>query len=209
MSFNCSNCGAEIQYQQPHCLACGMPLDWSNTPDPAQSYNMQQAPEVATQAQYYQTQPYQQTASPGYGQFYTDNAPVLRNWKPSVWASILGIVLSSGSSSYSGGAQVIQADRANLIILAIIPIIIFTLIAIWGLIHTLVVYPSLFGPNPKMRSNAAISFVNCFLGGIIFGLLFNHNLSQGTKGVSNVVLAVFCGLGIVLGILSIPLMLSL
>ncbi|MDR2538856.1 MAG: hypothetical protein LBC43_04385 [Bifidobacteriaceae bacterium] len=55
--------------------------------------------------------------------------------------------------------------------------------------YALVVYPSLFSDNPKLRDNGRISLLNGLLGGLIFGLLFNHNLTRGQKGISYIIYA--------------------
>lgn len=59
-----------------------------------------------------------------------------------------------------------------------------------GVLYALLCYPKYFegdgftGGNPRL-----VSFLNTLLGGF-FGLLWNHNLTNGKKGVSHIVYAV-------------------
>ncbi|MDO4503044.1 MAG: zinc ribbon domain-containing protein [Coriobacteriia bacterium] len=57
------------------------------------------------------------------------------------------------------------------------------------LYYSLLIYPTLFGSAAKITSNKAVSFCNFFLGGIIFGLLWNHNLTRKERGISYMIAA--------------------
>lgn len=220
MSFTCSNCGAEIQYQQPSCLNCGCPFDWSTTLPPQEPYG-QQPPAAAQQVQYAQpigqqqlnqTQaPYyqgQQNVQSGYAYAGASSAPLLQTWQVSIGATIAGIIVSSGFSGSSSIIENYQGNLANLIALSCVILVITLVITAFSLVYALVFYPSFFGPNPKLRSNTAISFLNGFTGGIIFGLIWNYNLSQKKKGVSYIVATVFAGIGILSGIAGLVALLS-
>ena len=58
------------------------------------------------------------------------------------------------------------------------------------IVYALVIYPSFFGAEPKAKSSFAISLLNFFFGGPLFGALWNHNITKRSKGISNVVIAV-------------------
>ncbi len=117
----------------------------------------------------------------------------LENWKTNTGFTILGLVVWPVIGGILGSDMVI--DNAPIGVL--ICIIVLSLgILVGGLIYAAAVYPSLFTDKPKAQSAKVISFTNGFFGGIIFGLLWNSNLTIKTKGVSNVVFIVFQCLGI-------------
>lgn len=76
-------------------------------------------------------------------------------------------------------------------------------------LYALVVYPSLFGLRPKIKSPAAVSFLNCAAGGVVFGPIWNGSLTKGRKGMSNVVFAVLMGMLVVAWALMFGLALSM
>ncbi|MEY8562122.1 hypothetical protein AALA21_03575 [Eggerthellaceae bacterium 3-80] len=133
--------------------------------------------------------------------------PALENWKTSVLFSILGLV-------------------ASLILIGILTVVIRLLIELYlgdtatllrntpyalscastftAFIYNVVVivyaaafYSSYFKQNPRLVSSKAISFLNLFFGGVIFGCLWNHNLTRSKiaktplKGASATVLIVY------------------
>lgn len=51
-------------------------------------------------------------------------------------------------------------------------------------------YPSLFTSNPQARSSGAVSFLNAFFGGLVFGAWWNMCLTERRKGVSHYVFVV-------------------
>ena len=55
--------------------------------------------------------------------------------------------------------------------------------------YILKVYPTLFTDQPMTTSSAMVSFLNLAVGGIIFGCLWNHNLTLGRPGKSPTVFA--------------------
>lgn len=57
------------------------------------------------------------------------------------------------------------------------------------LYYSLLIYPTLFSKHPKITSNKAVSFCNLMFGGIIFGLLWNHNLTRKERGISYMIAA--------------------
>jgi hypothetical protein len=97
---------------------------------------------------------------------------LLDTWKTSVGFTILGIICKH--------------------MLARIPYVgILFLITgfVIGIIYDLVIYPSYFTSSPITKSNKGISFLNGLFGGIIFGSIFNGNLTNKRKGYSNIVQA--------------------
>jgi hypothetical protein len=62
------------------------------------------------------------------------------------------------------------------------------------IIYALRVYPSYFTDKPVFKSNKVISFANFTFGAVIFGILWNTNLTAKKKGVSYIVSAVGSGL---------------
>lgn len=63
------------------------------------------------------------------------------------------------------------------------------------IVYALMFYPSLFTADPKARSNAVVAFLNFAVGNIIFGALWNSNLTKRSKGKSHIVFSVLVGLG--------------
>jgi len=62
-----------------------------------------------------------------------------------------------------------------------------------AIIYAAVIYPSLFTENPKAQSPEKISFVNGLFGGLLFGLIWNRNLTKGKKGISYIIF-IICGI---------------
>jgi hypothetical protein len=60
--------------------------------------------------------------------------------------------------------------------------------------YALKLYPSYFSEKPPLRSSKLISFANFMFGGLVFGLLWNGNLTKKTKGISYKVQAWLSGL---------------
>ena len=136
-----------------------------------------------------------------------ENLPAVKNWKTSILFSILGYVLgklflgtalvvvmmlpaefflasTGGSTSSTAVSQFIR-----------IPLVIILLIL--ELLYAIGFYRSYFTKSPWLKSSKAISFCNLMFGGIIFGCLWNHNLtlSQQTQsrmmGISYKVFSAF------------------
>jgi len=123
-----------------------------------------------------------------------DKTPFLQNWDAPVAPAILGLL------SVSTFVDVISTPRSyngsfdGLLSFVLVAVAILIAVTIWGLIHSIIVYPSLFEEKPKMKSGAAVSFINCLLGGVVFGLLWNNNLSKGKIGISFKVYSVLISL---------------
>lgn len=101
--------------------------------------------------------------------------PLLDSWKTSVGMFILGLVCSYGIAALAElwGTEALFCAA---------------LLFVGGIIYwTLGGYPSLFTARPDVRSRGAVSFLNAFFGGIVFGALWNTCLTKRKKGVSQYV----------------------
>ncbi|MCL2529452.1 MAG: hypothetical protein FWE41_03875 [Coriobacteriia bacterium] len=157
---------------------------------------------IPPQLPYEPTQPYGQPVFASPLPAHEIDAPFLRLWKLSIGAAIGGLVTGSFFSnlissvpealSFSSIEQLVAVGTVLMIIA-----LVFVVISIY---YALAIYPSLFGPAPKMQSSAAASFLNCFFGGIIFGLLWNYNIGKGKIGISYKVYAITGVIAIVLAI---------
>lgn len=134
-----------------------------------------------------------------------EGLPAIRNWKTSVCFSVLGflsiivpclvitIPMVMGVELYLGKAT------------SFLPYPVSTLVAplsgaVWAvlcIVYAQVFYPSYFREKPFLKSRRVISFANLLFGGIIFGCLWNSNLTRSKilekpeKGSSYNVLAIF------------------
>lgn len=108
--------------------------------------------------------------------------PVLTWWETNGGMTFLGIV-----ATWVGNIAI----RGNHSVVFICCICIHVAI-IW---YASTVYPSFFTEKPVISNRNAVSFLNGALGGVIFGPLWNSNLTNGKPGISNrvaiVVYAVF------------------
>lgn len=117
-----------------------------------------------------------------------DNA-FLAVWKTSVGASIGGVIVSMLVGQAGETIGEVATSVEVLLVITCIAIAYPAASLYWALGY----YPRLFGENPPKPSSEAVSFGNCFFGGIIFGPIWNSNLTKREKGVSNVVYAVLLG----------------
>jgi cation transport ATPase len=117
--------------------------------------------------------------------------PVLDNWKTSIGATIgglLSLLVCRVLLSTPGVLEMLfySFGYASIILFFLIAIC----LDIFGIYYALTIYPSLFANTPKMKSNELIAFLNAFLGGPIFGLIWNYNLTNRHRGISNNIFAV-------------------
>jgi hypothetical protein len=109
-----------------------------------------------------------------------DKKPVLDNWKTNIGAFIGGLL----SITLVNNVPTLQEWWM------------FDLVIIVGLniglttYYALGIYPSLFSAHPKLKSKGAISFLNGVCGYIVFGCIWNSNLTKRNKGISHIVWAV-------------------
>ena len=157
--------------------------------------------------------------------------PVIARWKTSIGFSILGIIcgfvlfavigaitqliivkyLGNGAAHLTGHSN----GTVSITNLAGAPTAIICLILM--IVYAAVFYPSYFQAKPRLKSNKAISFANLLFGGIIFGCLWNGNLTKSraqgraNAGSSGKVAIVLFAITIVFGLwsfctTSLPLM---
>jgi len=123
------------------------------------------------------------------------STPALETWKTSILFSALGLLcpaLAVGALFLIFHYLFIAASPEALsvvrpILSVLIPILALAYIVLL-LSYPSKVYPSYFSEKPRLRSARQISFLNCFVGGLVFGLLWNRNLTRCEKGISNYVL---------------------
>lgn len=122
-------------------------------------------------------------------------APLLNNWQTNVLFSILGILATAAINGFAG-ASVDANGNSNPMVgfLALIYVV-------FCIVYAVKIYPSFFSDKPMIDSSEAISFLNCFVGGLIFGLIWNHNLTRREKGVAHIVFVVLIGASFVLAFL--------
>ena len=168
--MKCEYCGEEMKDTVKFCPNCGAPA-----PKAAP------AAEPATQPV---TQATPAAAAP------TVNATMVNNqgvtgWKTDVAMSVLGGVVLA---ILAGGGNLINTTVDSGLM---------CLLAAAGLVYALVVYPKFFEPEGFAgKSSQLFSFLNIFLGGIIFGCIWNHNLTTNNKGISYIVFTVLTALAL-------------
>lgn len=143
-----------------------------------------------------------------------NNLPALKNWKTSVGFSILGLIASKAfqmilmvifsvcigfyAELFTGNEAITMGFVALSNALAIITISIFAIAYIY------IFYFSYFKTNPQITSSKVISFFNFFFGGVIFGALWNSNLTRSRiiekedKGVSYIYATILFSLVIII-----------
>lgn len=115
-------------------------------------------------------------------------APLLDVWQTSAGASILGVALFIfviEFENYVPASWLLFTSGVRMVYM------------IFQLVYALVFYGSYFSLKPKARSSKAVSFLNCAVGGPVFGPLWNSNLTKKTRGFSNIVFAILEALLIV------------
>lgn len=193
----CENCGCDYARSRPACPECGTP-------------------------------------APGYEKWATDGewtppapveggemAPVLASWRTSVGWSIAGLLaggylvalacmavaalLGAGLTAILLGAGAPLAQASPLIQFALCFGLLTGVLEYAVMIaYAALFYPSYFTDRPRLHSPAVISFANCAFGGLIFGLLWNSNLTKRVKGVSAKVCAALYAVSLALFIVATP-----
>ncbi len=132
-----------------------------------------------------------------------DDMTVVKHWNPSRSSAAIGVVcslvfpavimlLAASLFAVVFGAGP-NAQGAGLFVGAIVETILVIL-------YASVFYPSYFTSNPMLRRSDDVSFANCFMGGIVFGLLWNENIrtsmlvKRPEKGASYIVAIVLGGI---------------
>ena len=209
MSKFCTGCGASLPDNAKFCTECGKPVESPVYEEPV-SYGESEAERVA--ASYGEARPSSETGAGAYGadpvsspsgaapnytyaQATTYPSQPLApygtpGWKTNVGFSVLGAV----------GIFLVTALTNNL---APVPALLVSLVfAVAGIAYAMAVYPKFFEPTGfEGKDSRLVSFLNLFFGGIIFGCIWNANLTNGKKGVSYIVFTVLEALAL-LGSLS-------
>lgn len=218
--MNCGNCRAPITYQDKHCGQCGREIDWNSFSSPGFPLNQaQEYRDAKAEKQFigYSSPPhFQQQTNENHSiasaNVLPNKVPILFDtWKTSVGLSILGLMFASGAGSAFGNALggllvkiVVEPSVYEIAMAACF----FSILFLLPIIYALVIYPSYFEEKPILKSRHAISFWNCFFGGLIFGLLWNGSLTKRDKGASQYVFSLMSVFVLVLSIFSISSELS-
>lgn len=189
----CDYCNSKVETDANFCPNCGAPLPALE----AEPVVVPPAPTFSPTGYNTVTGGYEPVATEPTNTYYGSKPGILGSWKTSVGASVVGCLCSflcNSSLEVSSGATSTTA-----LIGALLIAIVF---AVAGGVYALVFYPKYFQGEPRQVSSATVSFLNLFFGGIIFGCLWNHNLTRGERGISNIVFVVILGLSIILAILA-------
>lgn len=108
----------------------------------------------------------------------------LNNWKTSIGASIGGALVGYAINSLIN----LMANEESTALLGLFLWIVYIALC---LLYAAYFYNSLFKPNSKNHSSTAVSFCNLLFGGIVFGCIWNSNLTKKKRGISYIVFIVF------------------
>jgi hypothetical protein len=177
----CKSCGGIIQADSTFCPTCGNAIIAEGSPSQEENRYSVPSPTPLNVVSFASPTGAAAFAAPAPARF-----PALEQWKTSVGMSILGVAFTYLSTLL---AQYI-ARVSNSLALVIFALILSILFLVLTLIYVLIVYPSYFKEKPLLTGPSVISFLNCFFGGIVFGLLWNSGLTNGKKGIAHIVYAV-------------------
>jgi hypothetical protein len=179
---SCPTCHETVQLSEAAALA--------GNPQPAQAVPANQGADNGAAWQNAANAQQPGMANPMQQGAFTGNAPVLGNWETSAGYTILGI-LACCAVNLLTSASMLSTESLGMASMGLI----FSLIyLVFVIVYAVKIYPSFFTDKPMVTGSNAISFLNTFAGGIIFGLLWNHNLTRKDKGVSHIVYVVLIGL---------------
>lgn len=187
----CPTCQAEVSAAEASALAGGNP-EIGGTQPTTDPYSA---------AQQFSSNPDTWIQQPP---VFATNAPLLGTWKTNVIFTILGVLAAAIFNGFVGGSLDENGQATGGAITGIFSLAYL----IFCIVYAAKIYPSYFTEKPMITSNEAISFLNTFVGGIIFGLLWNHNLTRQDKGISNIVFIVLIGVSFVLAILLVFLVIG-
>ena len=123
-------------------------------------------------------------ADPGLPVYTNRDAPFLSSWKTNALYTALGILAYVVFYTFFTSAS----DESTLLSGAMGILMLGYLV--FCIVYAAKLYPSYFTDKPALSSPEAVNFLNGLVGGIIFGLLWNHNLTRKDKGVSHIVFIV-------------------
>jgi len=101
----------------------------------------------------------------------------LRKWKTDVFSTVAGVALWLVLTTVSDFPFSLD-------------ILLRTAFSLLSVYYALVVFPTYFTAKPRLTNTKVVSFANGFFGGVIFGLLWNRNLTKKTQGISYIVFTV-------------------
>ena len=127
-------------------------------------------------------------------------APLLGTWQTNVLFTVLGVLAAAVFNGFVGAST---TDANGMPTSSTMQGIFALIYVIFCIVYAVKIYPSYFSEKPMLTSNQAISFLNTFAGGLIFGLLWNHNLTRKEKGISNIVYVALIGASFVLAIIAV------
>lgn len=109
-----------------------------------------------------------------------DDRVFLENWKFSLGLFLLGLLCGVALGRLSGYVE----------FLWVVDLILVPVYALW-------IYPSLFTDKPVLKSRGLVSFLNGFVGGIIFGAIWSSNLTKRNRGISHYVCVALLGAAVI------------
>lgn len=187
----CPSCGSELDENARFCVNCGH--DQSKVINTVTS---ESGVEGASKAD---TGSLDVSASP------ESSSGVGRRpgWKTSIGMSILGVIAGYAAASIIGFVSFVglesfitsQAEDAPIAAL-IASIAVLAVYAAVLAFYLLKLYPRYFS-GKKEPSGLVVSFANCLFGGIIFGPIWNSNITKGKKGISHIVISAITILAVV------------
>ncbi len=192
MGMFCQSCGAIVADEAKFCSNCGQRLESSNHPIPNETASAS-ADGTATQPEStfvppsYEDQHYISALASG-----TTCGTRFFAWETSVGATIGGLaVLAVLDRLFERLIPWLYGMNGMVAFVALLATsTVFVAYRIASLVYSLGVYPTFFEPTPKLTDNVKISFLNGMFGGIVFGCLWNANVTKGKVGNSCVVYAV-------------------
>ena len=108
----------------------------------------------------------------------------LNKWKTNLGFTVAGVILAMIINGFFSSDVLLSYTSLGSLMAPLAFGIVYIVI---GIIYAAVIYPSLFTENPKAQSSEKISFINGLFGGLVFGLIWNSNLTNGKKGISHIV----------------------
>ena len=175
----CPNCGAEVE-AKAFCTECGAPL---NNPqqeaEPEPEYETAQGANIdkpEPETVYAHATVVDGDAATAQGSF---SGSGISGWKTVALFAVLGFVVRWVINGIAAATGTVAS---------IVSVVFFIASIVWALKF----YPDFF-KNRNLGSMSAeiVSFLNLMFGGLIFGCLWNANLTNGKKGISNVVFVIF------------------
>ena len=122
-----------------------------------------------------------------WGAWGRDRPVFLERWQTNVGLTVLGIAINLivDRATYA----YLDADIGSAGVAMAIGIF-QVVFVVFSIVYAASIYPSLFTETPKAQNPKVVSFLNGLFGYIIFGLIWNSNLTKRVKGISHIVFIV-------------------